>query len=1007
MSLDSILLNRISKEAGVSSKQTEATIELLEQQATVPFIARYRKEVTGNLDEVQIRTISERLDYYKELMDRRATILKSIEEQGKLSEDLKLKILSCHEKAELEDLYLPYKPKRKTKAGVAIEKGLEPLARFIYDQLPGEKSVEELAETFISAEKQIETKEEALEGAQHIVAEWISEDLEIRRSIRELFLRDGVVAAKVNKDKASQKTKYEMYYDFREPVSKIPSHRMLAVRRGMKEQVLNFNIEIDAEKALRIISDPVIKDPQSTFSTHLQAAVKDSYERLLNPSLQSEVRALLKERSDAEAIKVFEANLSNLLLSPPAGLIGVIGIDPGFRTGCKVAVVDETGKFLEQTTIFPTEPRKDIVGSERKLYRLVHKYKVNAITIGNGTGSRETDAFVKDFVRKYQSGQPLGVAPSEDRTVSETAPAGAPETATSAPVANTAVETAAVPEVVSQGSGDTSQRCLDQAAEVVGTIVPLAVADAPGPESSASSTREAGAALFEAAVVTEAPLSEDSLVAAAAVEASISGVEAPACDAGAAQPAVAVAAEETVPTATEMTVAPLAGWHPEPAEERHPVFSVIVNESGASVYSASESARQEFPRLDLTVRGAISIARRLQDPLAELVKIHPKSIGVGQYQHDVDQKRLKEGLEATVESCVNRVGVDVNTASYELLRYCSGVNQKLAKSIVHHRNQHGRFTSRTQLLQVPGFGEKTFEQAAGFLRIKGGDNPLDATAVHPESYSAVEKMAASLAVPVVNLIENSSVVNSLELAKFADEKTGLFTLGDIKQELLKPGRDPRDKFVVPTFRDDVKEVSDLKVEMVLEGTVTNVTNFGAFVDIGVHQDGLVHVSEISNHFIQDPREAVHVGEIVKVKVIGVDAALKRISLSIKALLPERRKSKQERRDQPRRPRPAKVARPAAEAGAAAAANASAPAAREATIRHERDRGREARPPQPRGASSRSTAKPEVKAPVKQAAKPPAPARKPELPKKPELPVTAAMSFEEKIRMLQEKFGGIR
>ncbi len=754
------------------------------------------------------------------------------------------------------------------------------------------------------------------------MAEWISEDLEVRRSLRETFLHEGMVVAKVNKDKTGQKTKYEMYYDFREPVAKIPSHRMLAIRRGVKEQVLGFSIEIDAEKALRLISARVIKDTQSAFAAPLQTAIKDSYERLLNPSLQSEVRALLKERSDVEAIKVFDANLSNLLLSPPAGLIGVVGIDPGFRTGCKVAVVDETGKFLEQTTIFPTEPRKDIAGAERKLHRLVQKYNVRAITIGNGTGSRETDAFVREFLRKYHSGEPLGVRPPKPESPATAAPA--PTQAASAD--GTPAETTA--------------------AEVTASTQPTAAPEAPS-EVVASDAIESAAEVVVNAV-------EPSEASEALPAETVPMAEA-------AQEPIGAAASEQEPTPSPSSepigqIEPAAVIEPGPVEERHPIFSVIVNESGASVYSASDSARQEFPKLDLTVRGAISIARRLQDPLAELVKIHPKSIGVGQYQHDVDQKRLKEGLEATVESCVNRVGIDLNTASYELLRYCSGVNQKLAKSIVDHRNQHGRFGARGQLLQVPGFGEKTFEQAAGFLRIKGAENPLDATAVHPESYPLVEKMAQSLGVAVTELIENSQKVEALELQKFVDEKAGLFTLNDIKQELLKPGRDPRDKFVVPTFREDVKEVSDLKVEMVLEGTVTNVTNFGAFVDIGVHQDGLVHVSELSNRFIQDPREAVHVGEIVKVKVIGVDVAMKRISLSIKALLPERPKTKQPKREgaPPRRARAAMPAKPfAAEAAAGSASPKSAvPAAKPAAPKDGKPWQKDQRPPGVRSSGRR-------------------------------------------------------
>lgn len=969
MSLDQVVLSRISKEAGVSSTQAGAAIRLLEEQSTVPFIARYRKEVTENLDEVQIRIISERLDYYKKLLERRGTILKSIEEQGKLSEELKTRILACYEKAELEDLYLPYKPKRKTKAGVAIEKGLEPLARFLYEQAAGDKSIDELAETFVSAEKQVLTKEEALEGALHIVAEWISEDPEIRKNLREIFLHEGVVVSKVNSDKAGQKTKYEMYYDFREPVSKIPSHRMLAIRRGVKEQILNYTIEINAEKSLQLISARVIKEAQSVFASWLERAIKDSYERLLSPTLQSEVRALLKERSDAEAIKVFEANLANLLLSPPAGPIGVMGIDPGFRTGCKVAVVDETGKFLEQATIYPTEPRKDTVGAERKLYRLIQRHNVRAIAIGNGTGSRETDAFVRDFIRKYQKGEPLGVA--EEKPQESAAPAMVPEPPAVSELVT--IEPAPLQAPGADGAVRLNSASIEAPPEAVRAIAQETVSASPETSPSGDKAESSEPAANEASVSLEEPVAAGNSSEAATAELRPAQTEAP-------------SAQEPVPPERESL-----------REERHPIFSVIVNESGASVYSASESARQEFPKLDITVRGAVSIARRLQDPLAELVKIHPKSIGVGQYQHDVDQKRLKEGLEAAVESCVNRVGVDLNTASYELLRYCSGINQKLARSIVEYRNQNGRFVNRTQLLQVPGFGEKTFEQAAGFLRIKGGDNPLDATEVHPESYAVVQRMAESLGAPVSALIENSRLIESLALEKFVDEKVGLYTLNDIKQELLKPGRDPRDKFVVPTFRDDVKEVSDLKVDMILEGTVTNVTNFGAFVDIGVHQDGLVHVSELSNRFIQDPREAVHVGEIVKVKVIGVDVAMKRISLSIKALLPSRAKARSEKRLQPQRA--GKSQKPVPAQAATAAKSGPAAIKESASRKNLRPAGKAQASERPKESKPKTAPRTEGK-PIK-------PDSRAADAKKSQSASTVLLSFEEKIRLLQQKFGGIR
>jgi competence ComEA-like helix-hairpin-helix protein len=999
MNVDHNVLERISKEAGVASKQAEATVGLLENQGTVPFIARYRKELTGNLNEVQIRTISERFDYYRQLLERRETILKSIQEQGKLSDDLRNRIEGCYEKAELEDLYLPFKPKRKTKASVAIEKGLEPLARFLYEQIPGDRSIEELSESFVNAEKSVSSRDEALEGALHIVAEWISEDVEIRRNIRELFLQEGMVVSKVNKDKAGQKTKYDMYYDFREPVAKIPSHRMLAIRRGVKEQVLSFTIDVDAVKALRLISGRVIKDAQSLFAAKLEPAVKDSYERLLNPSLQSEVRTLLKERSDAEAIKVFEANLSNLLLAPPAGLIGVMGIDPGFRTGCKVAVVNETGKFLQHVTIYPTEPRKDIAGSEWKLYRLIQKHNVRAIAIGNGTGSRETDAFVRDFIRRYQSGQAFEVVKAdEEKTQSDSTSAAEvqQDVLQEHPVA--VVGDALVEGTVRENSAEyaAGRGDVTPVAESALTLetmespatIPLPLEGLGVPEAASAARLPEAAVAVATETVTdgeETDISSTASVVAAETERST------------------VAPAEVTKEAAALTLAAepaseaeSAKAEPDVTDERHSIFSVIVNESGASVYSASDSARREFPKLDVTVRGAVSIARRLQDPLAELVKIHPKSVGVGQYQHDVDQKRLKGGLETTVESCVNQVGVDLNTASYELLRYCSGVNQRLAKSIVEYRNQHGRFANRAQLLQVPGFGDKTFEQAAGFLRIKGGDNPLDSTAVHPESYALVEQMAQSVDMTIAGLIENHQIVAELQLERFADEKAGVFTLTDIQQELLKPGRDPRAQFVVPVFRDDVKEVADLKVDMVLEGTVTNVTNFGAFVDIGVHQDGLVHVSELSNRFIQDPREAVHVGEVVKVKVIGVDVAMKRISLSIKALLPERKKSRSERRKESRRQK--KPMKAVAAAGREAKPNSAA-----SNDSAEPGEKRKSKPHRPaRAARVESKREPQINVKAE-----PKPKPKPNVAKKPEPPSTALLSFEEKIRLLQQKFGGIR
>jgi uncharacterized protein len=712
----SVLLH-ISQFLNVPLKGMTSVMALLDEGSTVPFIARYRKEVTGNLDEVQIRDIQEKQQYFRELEERKATVLQTIQDQGKLTPELKTRIETALEKNELEDLYLPFKPKRRTKASMARERGLEPLAQFLWEQKPGDQPLPALASSFVDAEKGVGSADEALQGARHILAEWISENAEFRKAIRGMMMTDGVVASRGIEGAPDPEGKYQMYLQYREPASKIPSHRMLAIRRGAKEGVLLFEIEMDSRQPLAWLRSRVVRAP-GEWVPHLEQAIEDSYERLLNPSMQTEVRLELKDRSDDEAIKVFRENLENLLLAPPAGLLTVLAIDPGIRTGCKIAVVDDTGKFLEHSVIYPFEPRNDLAGSVKTLASLVARHNVQAIAIGNGTASRETAALVQDFLRQ----------------------------------ANLAK-----------------------------------------------------------------------------------------------------------------------------------IFSVTVSESGASVYSASEIARQEFPDLDLTVRGAISIARRLQDPLSELVKVDPKSIGVGQYQHDVDQKRLMESLEATVESCVNRVGVDLNTASWALLRYVAGIHERTALKIVEYRNTHGKFASRVQLTAVPGFGPKTFEQSAGFLRIRGGENPLDMTAVHPESYGVVARIASSLGVSVPELIAKPEMVEKVKLEEFATESVGMFTLGDIREELRKPGRDPRQQFVAPKWRDDVKEIADLKPGMTLEGVVTNVTRFGAFVDVGVHQDGLVHVSELANRFVKDASEVVKAGQIVKVQVLNADPKAKRIALSMKAL----------------------------------------------------------------------------------------------------------------------------
>ncbi|MCC6698329.1 MAG: RNA-binding transcriptional accessory protein [Candidatus Hydrogenedentes bacterium] len=725
----------ISNETGVRETQVQKAITLLTGGATIPFIARYRKDVTGGLNEEQLERIAERNDYFVSLTARRAAVLEAIAKQGQLTEDLRKAIEECNDKTRLEDLYLPYKKARRTKATVAREKGLTPLADFLWAQQPGDKTLQEFAQQFVTPEKAVHSIEEALEGARHILAERISVDIDARSIVRERMFKQGSIAAHPTKNCEGKQTKYEAYYEFREPVSKIPSHRFLAVHRGAKEGFLRMELALDDAELLAELGAKYITAQDGPFAEQVKLVVDDAYNRLLRPSLENEVIALVRERADEEAIRVFRENAQNLLLSAPAGAIKVIGVDPGMRTGCKLAVVDSTGAFIESATIFPTPPQNDVENAEKVLLALMEKHVVTAIAIGNGTGSREAARFVKQTLAKIN-------------------PNGA--------------------------------------------------------------------------------------------------------------------------------------------------FLVLVNEAGASIYSASKIAREEFPELDVTVRGAISIARRLQDPLAELVKIEPRHIGVGQYQHDVNQKALREGLHRTVEYCVNSVGVDLNTASVPLLRYVSGIQADTATNIVEFRTKAGGFASRRQLQEVNGVGPRVFEQCAGFLRLQQAEHPLDATGIHPEAYPIVERIAETLGMNVRELVSNSEALANLDLSAFETENIGAIALNDIRSELIKPGRDPRTVFMVPKFLEGVDSVQDLEEGMEIEGVVTNVTDFGAFIDIGVHQDGLVHLSELANRFVRDPRDVIKVGEIVKVKVIKVDKALPRISLSIKALLPP---------EEPKPQRPRRPARP--------------------------------------------------------------------------------------------------
>jgi len=701
--LNSAQVTYITQTLSVSSHSVKQTVTLLMEGATVPFISRYRKEKTGGLDEVQIADIKKAYEKFLETDKRRESIISSIDEQGKLTPDLRQKLTIALHLKELEDLYLPYKQKRKTKAVMAIERGLEPLAKRIFEQK--ESSLDALSSQFIN--KAVKNKEEALAGARDIIAEWINENLESRNKLRLIFDREAILRSKVKKGKETDGIKYQDYFDFNQNLKNIPSHRLLAIRRGESEGFLKVAIEIDTEKALNNLDRQYLRGLPAC-KEQMEIAIEDAYKRLLNPSIENEYDNLSKEKADQAAIEIFATNLRQLLLSAPLGQKRILALDPGFRSGCKTVVLNELGDLLYDTVVYPTFKQNE---AEITIKKLVAEYKIDAIAIGNGTASRETEQFIKS------------------------------------------------------------------------------------------------------------------------IETGVKGI-------------------------------------------------YVVSEQGASIYSASAVAREEFPNKDVTVRGAISIGRRLKDPLAELVKIDPKSIGVGQYQHDVNPKQLKESLDTVVESCVNSVGVELNTASKHLLAYVSGLGPGLAQNIVDYRMKNGKFSSRKQLLKVPRLGDKAYEQAAGFLRIHGAKNPLDNTAVHPEQYSLVERMLKDKGVSVNQIIENDEVRKSIPLKTYISSDVGLPTLNDIMAELAKPGRDPREQLEAFEFG-NVHKMEDLHQGMVLPGIVTNITAFGCFVDIGVHQDGLVHVSHLANRFVSDPNEVVKVHQKVKVKVMEVDVARKRIGLSMK------------------------------------------------------------------------------------------------------------------------------
>lgn len=723
------IIAKLAAEFHIRTAQVEQTVALIDEGNTIPFIARYRKEVTGGLSDVVLRDLDERLKYLRNLEERKEEVLRLIEEQGKLTEELKAEIEKAEVLQRVEDLYKPFKQKKATRASKAKEKGLEPLAMILYAQQLTDGVPEDAASPFVDPEKEVHTPQEALAGACDIIAEMIADDPEITQDVRDKTLAIATLVTEAVDPE--EKTVYEMYYDRAEALAKIPNHRVLAINRGEKEKKLKVKLSLETEKIHELIAESVIRNEKSIFYEMLQGTIADAYKRLMAPSIEREMRNMLTERAEAEAVKIFAKNTESLLMTPPVRGKKVIAIDPGYRTGCKVAVLDETGKLKAYTTVYPTEPKKDVAGTEATLKKIVEKFHTDIIVVGNGTASRETEEVVANFIKK----------------------------------------------------------------------------------------------------------------------------------------------------------------------NGYDIQYTIVNEAGASVYSASKLATEEYPDLDVTTRGAMSLGRRLQDPLAELVKIDPKSIGVGQYQHDINQKLLEGALTNVVEDCVNRVGVDLNTASPSLLSYIAGVNMGIAKNIVKYREENGKFTDRKQLMQVPKLGEKAFNQCAGFLRITGGKNPLDATSVHPESYGAAQAMMEKLGVEADAIqhggdkdmekkIKKAYPAKSLTqsiAAMAGDLGVGALTLTDIIEEMKKPARDPREDAPPVVFRGDVKQFEDLKIDMEMTGTVRNVVDFGAFVDIGVKNDGLVHISQLSDKFIKHPMDVVSVGDTVKVKIISIDYDKHRVGLTMKGL----------------------------------------------------------------------------------------------------------------------------
>jgi uncharacterized protein len=988
--MDSAVISRIAHDLGLSASSVEAAVGLLERGASVSFIARYRKEAIGGTNEARVRAIEERRIYYQEVLDRRAGLLKLAAAQSRLTDDLRQWIEKAVFKVELDDVGQSLRPKRRTKASEAQERGLEPLAEYLWNQEQDAWSLEEHADVYINAERQVVTRDQALQGACDIIAEWISENLEIRSRLRDLFWKDGQVVSTVVPAKASQKTKYSMYYDRREPVATIPSHRVLAIRRGSKEGVLTSAVECEQTKAIELIASLVIKDRESIFAPLLEMAVRDSYSRILRPLIETQVRAMLKERADREAIRVFQDNLANLLLTPPAGPMVVLGVDIGKGDEARFAVVDQKGNLLEDAAVRlrPPRTRQPVPGE-----------KASPAGVSPDPAAASPTAFITALPAQImpltqETGETEAVQPPQAPEYGSK-----PDESASAPAMETGgAETPAAEIAIPDGPAAETPPIEPvpppvEAEPEVHTEPPQPVTELSQPEAPI----EAPPAPVEQSPAGQAaPAAENYLDTARAILRDLISRHS--------IKAVALGSSTSSRSVEDLVRRVLAD------EKIEGILITEVNDAGVAIYSSSRIAREELPEHGIVTRCAISLARRLQDPLAELVKVDPKLIGVGQYQHDVDQKELHRSLVQTVRSCVNSVGLDLNAAGFPLLRYASGLNDKLARKIIAARAA-APFTSRTSLLQVPGIDAQVFEQAAGFLRVRQGENPLDATAVHPESYPLVEKMAAALGVGVAELIGNRELVSKLKLEDFVTEAAGLPTLHDIREELLRPGRDPRRTFKMARFREDVKQITDLREGMTLEGTVTNVTNFGAFVDVGVHQDGLVHLSQISNRFVRDPREAVKVGDVVQVKVISVETETKRIGLSIKALLPppaRRRKRPKNRvaptgspRGAPRRPVAVTAPVQAASAGdPAAATDVPAPSGTDhppARREPRRPQGSGRREPGRRDRERHHHRRREEHRPEQ-------PAQQQEQP--PPEPAVPEPTLQEKIAILQSKFRGI-